>query len=759
MPPKPPSSRDTSSRALRRLSRDKPEAAPVAAPVPSADRYWRAVSEAYIYTGPLGAKCGEVAAGTVAQELMRYLDPFDGMWIAINATDESVVWLSRYAQGPMDAPREVVWEPVMVEGEADAAAAEGEHDIAPYDVAASPLDHPFHLLTSDLTYYDWYTARQMTNQKPASDFVNDRDWNAEFQATIEEILFNPAQQPGPTIREKLMGIVRDFADVVEEATVAIVREMFGGGGGNGGERTVQRCPNAVDVFFHRNVMLKLCVDTAGGVYGGDAPAMKAATQQYRAAVILGDEAPKHFLHTPLSIVMTYRGYRVRATTIPPVLESRLVFGSASHGSPRVSTPPAVQGFIESCGRALNLKVHQLPGGQVSPFPVEAQVVNGLDERLYILNCARMLPPVAPPLRNEGHNTSSTAAFIRRLRPELVSELDRAISCDAFVPGCSTEDDNKELLIMTQWMRDAGIPTLGAILGLMEGFNSIGNHHHPQNSGGGKKTRNAALRPEDMLTFVVCRNDEECCLVSAEKCYELTTAFLKAETEEQYAAAAAELVGCVKCDAGARNINGLLMKPDVTTLFHLNGIPLRFLAYVHSAIPPSARPCTAYFLEIEMIARAAKNILLRKMRVAKDNEDLHTLCVNFYLALLQPGGELAEGFWENDLGPEIQRTFHVFVPFDTSELDTELVYHRVAELTGVELSPASVASLATEEPFVQLSVVHPIMKMTHLPELVTNVGGHEPHLKANLEALLLHWTNVGAPDDRWSEKSPVYLKQR
>ena len=86
-----------------------------------------------------------------------------------------------------------------------------------------------------------------------------------------------------------------------------------------------------------------------------------------------------------------------------------------------------------------------------------------------------------------------------------------------------------------------------------------------------------------------------------------------------------------------------------------------------------------YLQVEMIGRAAKANLWRSMRKARQPEDIVTVCVNFYLGLLQSTGDTAENFWSESLGPEIQRMFDVAEPFATEMLDTQLVYRRTSEL--------------------------------------------------------------------------------
>ena len=137
-----------------------------------------------------------------------------------------------------------------------------------------------------------------------------------------------------------------------------------------------------------------------------------------------------------------------------------------------------------------------------------------------------------------------------------------------------------------------------------------------------------------------------------------------------------------------------------------------------------------------------------------------MCINFYLALLQPEGDMAERFWAEELGPTIQSQFDVFTPFDTAEIDTLLVYQRVAELTGVELTEESVASFDSEQPFVQLRSIHPVMKVQRVPKLVETVGEGRSTLLSKLEELFLF--GVAEDDEtakeRFEPSWPLYFKE-
>ena len=678
-----------------------------------------------MFRGPLGAPVGEVEADTVAKEAMRYIDPFDEMWIAIE-TDEDEdghsLWIRRFAAAPMLQEKDPEWDPVVEARQAADRVASiiPEDDFSPINIAENPMNHSLSLSTPDSEYYCHYW--EVVN--PAR---SHRDWNHEYVSCTEDILFKHTP-PSVDSRAAAMKLVRQFADCVEEAIATIVKEMVL----PQAERSIKRHPTAMDVYYHDGMLLRLAVDTAGGFYGGDSNAMKAATEFHHAALLLAQESPKQFMYVPIVVVMTFNGYRVRATSIPPIARNRLVFGrDASTGLLVPFKAPLVSRLLSGLGQALGVKDHVVDEQQKlsSPLPAEAQVFAGKDHRLYILNFGRLIPPTAPTTRHVGYNALVTPLF-RRIRPEILKTCGRPLSSDAFFPG-STAENNGELVTITQWIRDDGIPSVAAILSFLEPCNEPAQETIACSG--------CQRAVDNEIRFVVCRHANECCSICTQ-CYINAQKLLYFEHSPE--AGLEMLASYVRCGTPQpRHPRGLLIRPSIPAVFHCNSLNMRFLPFVYYRLAESARICTAHYLEVEMIARAAKTILWRKLRGTRDPQEATNQCMAFFTALLQPDGDSAEKFWATELGPAIQAQFDVFSPFDTSNLDIEYVYHRVSDLTGIELTPDSVASLATESPFLQLQGVHPVMKLMHVPQHVAVVGEYKEATRGQMEELLLFWMNI------------------
>ena len=686
-----------------------------------------------------------------------------------------------------------------------------EYVIAPIDVEDAPLPHPAQTLIPDIVYiHQYWTApvpaaskaavagggaaalqRRVSKGGSLSEAAAspDRDWNHEYQSLIEEILYNPRSRSNEVIRQELHQLFSDFSDVAGDAALTIVEEMLlptqgrklppasvthpmstGGGGGGGGGAS------SLGVYFHKGVMFKLCVDISTNL-GGDDGAMKVASQALRAAGAVAQTAPKYLLHCPLTMGFTYRGYRILASTIPPVTADSLVYGSCDGGKTRRSLPKGSPGahaavstasgpdrdecsvlsfLISKFAEDLSIKPHAVrpfrappaahPGsggpvpaavddanatsdGEMILLPVDTGVYVGDDQRWYILDVTRVLPPFAPVSSYHGYKTDVNGHYWR-LRPELMSEVERQVSPDAFIPRSCSATDNHEIVILTQWIRDVGIPTVAAVLCFLEPTDATTEEF---------VCCGCNQKIDEQLAFNICEATD-CCKVCPQ-CHLDTIRMYHWDGDEE--AATRRVVGFVKCQRNARPVLGAVMVPTVTQIMHAHGVNMRYLGYVHAKLTESARPAVAHYLETEMVARAAKRLMNRGLRLAQDHEQVRTFVANFYSALLLSDGPLAETFWEEDLGPAVQQQFDVFEPFDTSRMEKELLYERVAEMTGVTLTSDSVASFAAAaagavdpappgrraaepaavraEPFVQLQRPHPVMKALRVPYLVDEPG--------------------------------------
>lgn len=751
----------------------------------------------------------------------------------------------------------------------------------PASIICNPAQAPLKLGNSDPAALDFalilqYWKSVVTAKKSASSagtaihaaVAVSRDWNTEYQNLVERLLFEtgPASSGGATssssssavvvatnesgddadaekraddIRVEINMLYTEFAQEIESAVSTIVTELPV----PQAQRRIKGFVNSdsgsvvLGTYFHNGIMYRINLDTNGSGLG-DKIAMKIASQAFKAHSFVGTVAPLFFLHQPLIMVMTYRGFRLTASTIPPLraesctannsnnsgANGMIIAGSPNGGKSFMKPDGGFMATIfDECMEALGLAPHQIKAipyqkaGLSSPttttttttssspslalqsittsFPADSVIIAGWDNRLYWLNTGRVLPPVAP-LKNHGEyagtsssssavagggdgpTSAATSGLFWRLRPELVSRLTFRLSSDAFVHNASHVEDNEDVIAATSVLRDDAVPSVAAVLGFLE---------PPQAPTLSLAACAGCKKPvEGHIVFSICQR--ECCKICPQCYLEIAkTAFWEEQVdaavlrvkqivessccrkkapkakdgrdapegeEDTFSTAAASAVGV------PRTLKGFVMTPDVTTLMHAHGVNLRYLSLVYQRIPRSAFHCTAHLLEIEMICRTAKHQLSALLRRAPDTDTANRDTAHFFLALLQPTGEKAEKFWAEELGPAIMKKFDVTAPFDTAALDRDLVYQRLSELTGVQFSAASVKSLLTDKPFVQMLPPRPVLKQIMIPHLVEKAGGRRDYLDRYGGLMQVFWSDMAeteADAKTWESRRPFHMK--
>ncbi len=232
---------------------------------------------------------------------------------------------------------------------------------------------------------------------------------------------------------------------VSDAAAALWIEPAPTGGVAGGEKfivgKVLASPNSARTRSPqgRQVLYKFAT-TAGGVYPSAAAAHKAAALEITAmSAVVG--ANNTQVTVPLTALFLICGHCVIATAIAPLGGSAsLVYGSdnAGHAGRVVQDgrrcPPAVP-IIRDLARSLGLAEHAVVGGARLWLPIDAEVHVGADNRLYLIDLARLMPPVPPPVPDD-HNSYLYCHF----RPEFLQHhADLAASSDVFSGFASDRD--------------------------------------------------------------------------------------------------------------------------------------------------------------------------------------------------------------------------------------------------------------------------------------------------------------------------------
>lgn len=156
-----------------------------------------------------------------------------------------------------------------------------------------------------------------------------------------------------------------------------------------------------------------------------------------AAVELG---VSHLLRVPLMALVRFRGSCLVALSLLPLSKESLVLGS-NNGHSCVNTDVEAEtltGLVCSC---LGLKPHRVHD-VVVPACGDLEVHRGTDNRLYVLDFARVLPPEGPA----EHCKLGRKVFYELLRPEAVrlwSTKNEKLVSDAYSGWGRSDPDWKE----------------------------------------------------------------------------------------------------------------------------------------------------------------------------------------------------------------------------------------------------------------------------------------------------------------------------
>ncbi len=135
------------------------------------------------------------------------------------------------------------------------------------------------------------------------------------------------------------------------------------------------------------------------------------------------------VHLPLMSLVDYRGYRLVAMSLLPVNNSTLVYGTDDGGKTIKRTNLEFAGIMEEAGRRLKLRPH-LCGSDKKKAKILASAADieghvGLDDKFYLLDFSRTMPPVQPDGRYlNGH-------LYQLFRKEFVQKYSKPLCSDAF----------------------------------------------------------------------------------------------------------------------------------------------------------------------------------------------------------------------------------------------------------------------------------------------------------------------------------------
>lgn len=162
-----------------------------------------------------------------------------------------------------------------------------------------------------------------------------------------------------------------------------------------------------------NIFVKLCVDN-NSLYGGNEWSSKIANLELHGSDAYAWCLPLlprgHKLRVPLLAMIDYGGFRALVSIACPISKRTIVYGSNDAANTVHNEDEEADRCMQQCAFLLNLAPHQVKNGgsKLMASAVDVEVHRGDDGYLYILDTARVFPPVAPGASKSivlGHSLS------------------------------------------------------------------------------------------------------------------------------------------------------------------------------------------------------------------------------------------------------------------------------------------------------------------------------------------------------------------
>lgn len=256
------------------------------------------------------------------------------------------------------------------------------------------------------------------------------DWNERFQTTVEKLrgfdLHTPLDERYNTNRA-LIHLAQDFIYSSCSYGRIIISEAFVPDHMKTIKPTAMGGIVGGDKYIVNNILFKFAVDSHG-LYGSDYAASKVAGHELKGLLAYFNLGIRD-LCLPLMALIDYRGFRLLAMSILPIKKSTIVYGSNDYGHTMHAENKKLGAKMRIAARKLNIKPHRCgvskAHSQVLPSPADLEGHVGGDNRTYLLDFSRVMPPEFPkPGIKMAH-------LFRLLRPEYVRTFPKPLCSDAF----------------------------------------------------------------------------------------------------------------------------------------------------------------------------------------------------------------------------------------------------------------------------------------------------------------------------------------
>jgi len=217
--------------------------------------------------------------------------------------------------------------------------------------------------------------------------IYDMPTSTEQLCDVQHIAFCKLQQD---FMETALGIVKL---IIEEMNLPDEKKTFASLPSAGG------VAGGIKYLIDGNVFVKLCVDN-NNLYGGNEWSGKVANLEIHGMDAYASCLPRlpagSKLRVPLLAMVDYVGFRALVSTACPVSKRTIVYGSNDAARTVHNDDPEVEKTMLLCASMLNLAPHRVKNcSSRIASAVDVEVHRGEDGHFYILDTARVFPPVNP----------------------------------------------------------------------------------------------------------------------------------------------------------------------------------------------------------------------------------------------------------------------------------------------------------------------------------------------------------------------------
>jgi protein TIF31 len=431
-----------------------------------------------------------------------------------------------------------------------------------------------------------------------------RDWNEEFQGCKE--------LPKKTVQDRifrdraLIKVTYDFVDAATRGAVAIVNKTIPPLNPLDAEKSF--------MFIYNNIFFSYAMD-ARDFYkkvGGDRAAHIAANNDLK-GVIAYNHADIDGLHTLLTAIVDYRGYRIVAQSIIPGIllreqTSTVHYGSMDHGA-TIAGNEEFHKLMLQAGKKLHVKEHEVTDEKGTKYilcsPVECKGIIGTDSRKYVLDLIRTTP-------RDANWTGRDIDDHTILRPEIIASYLEFLHIQRQrAEGEKKEQEKKEQEGTTEAEKKKG----------EEKQVTDGTEAEK------KEQETASSVPIPELYFnpdVLVKNSKLADPEDVQKAdSELVTEVSKFLSNIVIPALVEDFIATINCP-----IDGQIL----SSVLHSHGINIRYLGKIATLAAPGI-PFFAALCEREMVARAAKYIFNTALRELDTTLPVAPFIAKFLNALL------------------------------------------------------------------------------------------------------------------------------